>query len=359
MAGVQGLGNGKSLTCHAWNGDGSRVAICPNTNEVQIFYKDGTEWKLEHTLAQHDSLVTGIDWAPKKNRIVTCSQDRNAYVWQLQDGTWKPELVILRINRAATDVKWSPNEDKFAVASSAKVVSVCHFEEDNDWWVSKHIKKHRSTVLKVAWHPNNNILATACTDYKARVFSAAIKGVDKKPEPTVWGEPKIFGDLLGEFDCTAWVHGITFSTSGNILAYSGHDSTVSFVDPQAGNNATTIRLSGLPLLDLLFLDDTRLVGAGHDCMPFLFTNAGGWSFTKSFDGEKKEAPKAGEAGAGARAMFQNMDSRGTTDSSSLQTVLDTKHQNTITCLRPYKKMSGKTTEFTSSGLDGNVVFWKA
>ena len=49
-------------------------------------------------------------------------------------------------------MKWSPKENKFAVASGAKVVSVCYFEEDNDWWVSKHIKKHKSTVLFVDWY---------------------------------------------------------------------------------------------------------------------------------------------------------------------------------------------------------------
>merc|ERR1712137_1292732 len=136
----------QSISCHAWNADQSKVAICPNNNTVIIFAKQGNELVKEHTLKEHDQLVTGIDWAPKSNRIVTCGQDRNAYVWRFEDGIWKPTLVILRINRAATDVKWSPNEDKFVVASGAKTVSVCYFEKDNDWWVSKHIKKHDSTV---------------------------------------------------------------------------------------------------------------------------------------------------------------------------------------------------------------------
>jgi len=38
-------------------------------------------------------------------------------------------------------------ENKFAVGSSARVVSVCYFDEENNWWVSKHIKKPiRSTI---------------------------------------------------------------------------------------------------------------------------------------------------------------------------------------------------------------------
>ena len=39
------------------------------------------------------------------------------------------------------------SENKFAVGSGARAISVCYFESDNDWWVSKHIKKPlRSTV---------------------------------------------------------------------------------------------------------------------------------------------------------------------------------------------------------------------
>jgi actin related protein 2/3 complex subunit 1A/1B len=366
MANIQPLGNGHSITCHAWNVDGTKVALCPNTNEVLIYCKKGTTWDLEHTLTQHDSVVTGIDWAPKTNRIVSCSQDRNAYVWTLdEESHWKPVLVILRINRAATDVKWSPNEDKFAVASGAKAVSVCHYEEDNEWWVSKHIKKHGSTILRVAWHPNNTLLATTSTDFKARVFGAAIRGVDKKPEMTVWGDPKIFGEPLMEFDCNGWTHGIAFSPSGNKLCFTGHDSSIYFVEPVKDQPpvVTTIRLTGLPLLDVLFLDETKVVGAGHDCMPLLFstTGLGVWAFVKSLDEKPKveEKSTSGESSPSSNfEKFQNMAGKGTNNSSSLSTTLETKHQNTITCISAYKRVGAKVSEFTTSGLDGNIIFWK-
>lgn len=47
-----------------------------------------------------------------------------------------------------------------------------------DWWVSKMIKKHKSTVLSVAWHPNSQLLATGGCDFKCRIFSAFIPEVD-------------------------------------------------------------------------------------------------------------------------------------------------------------------------------------
>ena len=127
------------------------------------------------------SLLHSLDRSPVSNRIVTCSQDRNAFVWTYSEEseTWKPVLVILRINRAALSVKWSPDGNKFAVATGAKSVPVCHYEESNNWWISKMIKKHKSTVLSVAWHPNSQLVATGCCDFKCRVFSSFVKDVDQ------------------------------------------------------------------------------------------------------------------------------------------------------------------------------------
>ncbi|TPX30280.1 hypothetical protein SeMB42_g07939 [Synchytrium endobioticum] len=213
---------GIPITCHAWNRDRSMVAISPNNHQVHIYKKTGNSFSVAHVLAEHDKLVTGIDWAPNSNRIVTCSQDRNAYVWTFDSNTWKPTLVLLRINRAATHVKWSPLENKFAVASGARLISVCYFEEDNDWWVSKHIKKPiRSTVLCLDWHPENILLVAGSSDMTTRVFSAFIKGVDTKASSPVWGEKLPFGTVCGEYPNSSggWVHSVAFAPSGNFIAW--------------------------------------------------------------------------------------------------------------------------------------------
>jgi actin related protein 2/3 complex, subunit 1A/1B len=72
---------------------------------------------------------------------------------------------------------------KFATASGAKCVSVCSFAAEDNWWVSKTIKKHKSTILSLAWHPNSQFLATGSTDFKCRVFSAYISN-GGAPDPS-------------------------------------------------------------------------------------------------------------------------------------------------------------------------------
>ncbi|KAK0552456.1 ARP2/3 actin-organizing complex subunit Sop2 [Tilletia horrida] len=294
------------LTAHAFNADRTQVAVSPNSNQVLIYAlnTDGSgSWSLTHTLTEHDKLVTGIDWAPQSNRIVTCAQDRNAYVWTLseQDHTWKPTLVLLRLNRAATFVRWSPNEDKFAVASGSKLIAICSFETEQDWWVAKHIKKPiRSTVLSLDWHPNNVLLAAGSADMRARVFSAFIKGVDAKPPPSVWGERLPFGTVCGDWPTPAggWVHGVAFSPSGDILAYVGHDSSLTIVYPSGPDSPPhaihSIRSPTLPHVSLAFTSETTLVAAGHDCQPVLFEGdlQSGWRLAKSLDSASAAAAKS-------------------------------------------------------------------
>ncbi|KAG7159763.1 Actin-related protein 2/3 complex subunit 1A-like 12, partial [Homarus americanus] len=50
----------------------AEVALSLNNNEVNIYGRAASEWKLQETLQGHDLRVTGIDWAPSTNRIVTC-----------------------------------------------------------------------------------------------------------------------------------------------------------------------------------------------------------------------------------------------------------------------------------------------
>lgn len=210
------------------------------------------------------------------------SIDRNAYVWEQTPTGWKPTLVLLRINRAATFVRWSPSEQKFAVGSGARVIAVCYFEEENDWWISKHIKKPiRSTITTLAWHPNSVLLAAGSTDSHARVFSSFIKGIDTRPEPSAWGERLPFNTICGEYlnDTAGWIQGVAFSPSGNALAFTGHDSSVTVVYPSAPEQPPRAMLNIatrlLPLNSLIWNGETEIIAAGHVSCFFFFSHTHG------------------------------------------------------------------------------------
>ncbi|XP_060911353.1 actin-related protein 2/3 complex subunit 1A isoform X1 [Labrus mixtus] len=371
------------ITCHAWNRDRTQIAISPNNHEVHIYKKSGNQWVKTHELKEHNGHITGIDWAPKSDRIVTCGADRNAYVWSQKEDVWKPTLVILRINRAATFVKWSPLENKFAVGSGARLISVCYFESENDWWVSKHIKKPiRSTILSLDWHPNNILLAAGSCDFKCRVFSAYIKEVEEKPGPTPWGSKMPFGAVLAEFGgaglylcllCDVkkalvldllfnalcplggggWVHSVSFSASGNRLAWVSHDSTVTVVDSSKTASPSQLKTEFLPLLSVIFVSENSLVAAGHDCCPMLFRcdDGGILTFVSKLDLPKQSIQR----NISAMERFRNMDKRATTEDRN--TALDTLHQNSITQVSIYEGDKRDCRKFCTTGIDGAMTIW--
>ncbi len=358
------LNIGGPITAHAFNADRTKLAISKNSNTVEIYTVNGSSVELTDTLVDHDKLVTSIDWAPSSNRIVTCSQDRNANVWTFDatTGRWKPTLVLLRINRGATSVKWSPKEDKFAVASSARLIAVCYFEPQNDWWISKHLKKPiRSTVLCLDWHPNNVLLAAGSTDMHARVFSAFIKDVDAKPEPSSWGTRLPFGTLVLEHRSRGWVHDIHFSPPGDSVAWVSHDCGLYFSGPPAaeGTPSAPVKrvLVSLPMMSFCFTGKNSIVAAGHNCAPVLFTsNADGeWKMTGSVD-EKANVKKddGGDQFKTLRNSFRDMDVKGGSEDTTLPTV----HQNTITQVSVYEGRNGRVTAISTSGVDGRLVIWK-
>ncbi|XP_075936139.1 actin-related protein 2/3 complex subunit 1A-A [Anarhichas minor] len=342
------------LSCHTWNKDRTQIAVSPNNNVVNIYEKKGKEWVKIHELTDHSGRVTGIDWAPESNRIVTCASDRNAYVWTLKDGVWKPTLVLVRINRAATCVKWSPLENKFALGSGARLISVCYFEKENDWWLSKHIKKAiRSTVMSLDWHPNNILLAAGSADFHCRVFSAYIKDIEDKPGPTAWGAKMPFGEVLLEHkDCGGWVHSVSFSPSGDQLAWVAHNSSITVVDAAQGKEVTQLTTNRLPLLSVLYASPTELVAAGHDCCPCQFTykGPGALEFVKKLDIPKQTS----KGGITAMQHFQNLDKRATDEDSN---ELGTLHQNSITQLCVVSGEKAKVQKYSSVGLDGAMVVW--
>jgi len=363
----------KGITCHAWNHDKTMLAICPKSNELHIYgncqSNDTSAWVLLQTLSEHDLPITGVDWSSVHNRLVTCSADRNSFVWTYEKEAWQPALVVLNIDRAAVGVQWSPNGLKFACATSAKCVPVCFYEPSNNWWVSKLIKKHKSTVLAISWHPNSQLIATACCDFKARVCSTYLDNIDEAPnQPLCYPQPLPFGEVYGEFPCAGWVTSISWSPSGNVFSFTGQDSTIHFIS-LGGEQPIhqTIRLACLPFNAHLFLSEKVVVGGGHDFSPFLFaySEIDKWSLHSQVQDRTIPAPpdklvKSSSGISDKLALFQSKITRGQDEKEENKDAAEElkHHESAITCMQNLQNSkSGSSSKFSTSSVDGRIVVW--
>jgi actin related protein 2/3 complex, subunit 1A/1B len=223
-------------------------------------------------------------------------------------------------------------------------------------------------VTDLSWHPNSQLLATASTDLKCRVFSAYIPEVDSTPDAGPFPQLAAFGEPLAEFDnASAWVNAVAWSPQGNRLAFAGHGSSIHFVHfgrPGEYPTVQSIRFSQLPLNKILFLSNDSLVGAGYEFNVLLFaTDAANsfWSLQELLDKKPAESAIKRDSGSfnAARHMWESKVSRGQSSdaTNSDKGALWTKHESAITDIQPYDRTaSGSISAFTTSGTFFRIQF---
>jgi len=193
-----------------------------------------------------------------------------------------------------------------------------------------------------------------------------VKGIDDRPEASVWGERLPFGTVCGEFlnNTAGWVHGCAFSPSGDALAFVAHDSSITVVYPsgpdQPPQAVISVATHFLPFTSLIWSSESAIVAAGYDCEPHRFEgSAGGWTHAGTVDVAAKAVGNGGAREESALNMFRQMDLKGRGGSGGNDdTKLKTVHQNTISTVRAFQESGGNTSRFSTTGVDGRLVVWK-
>lgn len=177
------------------------------------------------------------------------------------------------------------------------------------------------------------------------------------PEPTPWGMKMSLGQIMAEFVNSpsggGWIHSVSFSPSGNKICWVSHDSTINVADPTKSNAVIRLLTEYLPFLSCIWITENSVVAAGHSCIPTVYVLTGNdqLMFSAKLDAsEKKEM-----GGMSAMRKFQNLDKQ--SRSESIDTNLNSIHQNAISCICLYKGTKDKVTSISTSGLDGQLVLW--
>jgi len=310
--------------CFSFNEDGSQCVVAVECDLIIFDLSKGTP-AIVQKLQSHKHRVTGVDWCGESNQIVSCGEDRNAYVYSLKDGSWTPTLVVLRCNRAALCVKWSPGGKKFAVGTSMKTVMVCNYDSDHDFWVSKSIKKFKSSVLCLDWDPSGKYLAAGGSTMKCHVVCAYVDDVDEG------GCDHSFGEQVKEFPSLGFVLAVKYSGDGKKLAFSSQSAQITIVNTDDFDDAHTTQLATRPMKSICFKsDDSSLMCGGFD-KSFYEIPVDGTKLGKPSVVEVKKVQK--KAKNAAFAKFQQQANLGRA-AGAKKKGSETSHTFAITCVGP-------------------------
>lgn len=154
-----------------------------------------------------------------------------------------------------------------------------------------------------------------------------------------------------------WVHGVSFSASGNKLAWVGHDSSISVVNAANECKMATVKGNFLPFAACVWVTENSIVTAGYDYIPILFSHDDNDTLSA---GQKLDVPKKKESSGTVSAMakFRTMDKQAqSADDSGSGTGVHTTHQNAINQVQIYSGTKAGATKFATSGVDGRLVIW--
>jgi len=342
------------ITCHAWNADGTQLALCANTPQLFIYQVAGKKADVVYTLSEHTQVISSVDWNLKTGQLVTCSHDRNAYVWTLRDGVWTRDLVILRLKRAATYVRWNPDGTKFAVATGTDKIRVCAWMEEQHWWQSVTFSTEKPTSLTADFAPDGQNILVSCTDRHCRYITIdESKAVQKTKKGKRGGKDKKYMEFtLAKFPAQGWVNCSALSPSGAWAAYASQDSYIRFVPgaelaAQGGKSdkVFALNVAGLPFLAIHFLSDVSLIAAGFDCQPRLFWFDGAaWTDLGFVDNPSIREAEGDKGGAGMASRLATFGGKVVKKTGNL-------HQNIILGIRVFKGF------FSTCANDGRIGIW--
>jgi len=335
------------IQTYAYNGDCSKVAICPQSAEILIFETLGkptiNDWKLVQVLKEHFSLVTALDWHPQTGLLLSCSSDRGIIVWEMEKASKKlmPQLCNIKELKANTDAAWSTKGDKFVVGAASGYVFVGSFNNKVNLWIAQAISDkptHDAPVTKVCFDPiDGKCIASASADGQVQFNSDFNEDIDS---PTGTGP---FGNItdpmrIFKMQCGEWVNSVSFSPSGTEVAFATHDSMMHFfsiteADVQAKKKPASQKFSypGAPIMTGCFISETAYVGSGYDKTPLLFLKKDGqWQYSDRLDpGSKKNKVTTAtgkDAFAGKNIYFEHP-----LDATLHMKETESKHMNYINC----------------------------
>ena len=350
----------EGISCVSFNKDFTKVALSKKDNLIYIYsvpnlMKTDT-WKLEDKLETHCQYVSGIDWNAHTNEILSCSHDKTSFVWTYSNKKWTPANVVATTKLGYLCCKWNSRGDKFCEGTSAKHLFIGYYNPDNNWWMARNIKVHKSSVVCCEIDPTSLFVISGSTDLRVYVSSCYIDFIDDKhlndkTKPLAQN----FGDVIHEFRPNSWVNSVTWNPSGALGFAAAQNATISVIN-YTDKKTDVIKCKHAPVTLIVPTGENSFLAVCYDRNVLEYEKKGdNWEVKRTIttdQGKKAAGPAVGKSVSSALVKFQQMgvqkkENLAVTSKQALHL-----HQSLISSLN----IKGK--DVITTDVSGFVKYWK-
>ena len=266
--------------------DGRFLACGSDDREVRLW--DFRSKELVSVLSRHQSRVHCVLFSPDGHFLATSSRDRLVRVWEVHSREEQYQLPTDGVPYHA--LAWSHDGQWLATGDRAGTITLWDAATGH----RKRTFDHETRVCSIAFHPNDQQVAVACTNEKIYIWETSDEGrciqILSGHTNEIWAMAYTRDShflVSGSDDCTVrfwnvntgeceymldnhrgWIQSLALSYSGKLLVTGSQDRTICLWELNSGKAPRLIRtLSGhrARVTDVCFTpDDSTIVSSSLD-----------------------------------------------------------------------------------------------
>ena len=230
-------------------------------------------WKCVQTWQEHSGGITNMAISPDGKTLASSSTDNTVKLWNLR--TNKVFCTLTEHTASVLSIAFSPDGQVLASAGEDQTINLWHLKTGS---LIRTLTGHTQAIATVAFNPNRQTLISASQDGAIKVWNLSTgKFSHNLPLPLIpiWAIALSHGDrtlilwhlslnqvlrtLTWDSDLTS---NITFSRSGQYLAFANADQTIKIWDLQSDAMKSTISAHSDLIKALAFSPNQQTLASG-------------------------------------------------------------------------------------------------